>query len=85
MPEISGMVLEGQDPETRIDQVIASASWILPADMSLVEQGKAEVLDRIAEESWVLPLVWRIGWVNIPAQEAQQSVETGITGGAGLV
>lgn len=85
MPAVSGMVFEGQDPETRINNVITSASWIPPDDMSLVNQGKQQVLDRITNESWVAPYVWRIRWINIPPQEAQQSVATEIEQASGAM
>lgn len=84
MPQISGMVMEGQDPETRIDQVITSASWIPQDDMFLVQQGKDEILTNIVNQEWAPPFEWSIVWVNIPAQEAQQSVTTGIISSGGL-
>lgn len=78
MPAISGMVMNGQDPATRIQNVIDSATWIPSGDMFLVEQGKQEVLDTISNESRVAPYEWRIQWANTPPQEAEQWVETTI-------
>lgn len=85
MPEISGMVLVGQNPQSRINDVINSATWITPQDKGLVNQGRGELLSRITSENWEPPFVWNIRWINIPPQEAQQSVETDIEGAVGLV
>jgi len=78
MPQLSGMVLEGQDPETRIQNVIDGASWIVEADQSLVDQGKQEILNKISNDSWVPPFTWSMTWINIPPQEAQQELRTEI-------
>lgn len=85
MPAISGMVLVGQNPQSRINDVINGATWITPQDASLVNQGRGELFSMIGSENWEPPFVWNIRWTNIPAQEAQQSFETDIEGAVGLV
>lgn len=79
------MVLVGQNPQSRINDVINSAKWISPQDAGLVNQGRGELLSKINSENWEPPFVWYIRWINIPPQEAQQSVETSIEDAIGLV
>lgn len=74
MPNISAMVLEGQDPETRINDVISSRPDITGHDLDLVNQGKAELLTKIDNENWEAPYVWNITWMYAPPQEAQETV-----------
>lgn len=78
MPQIMGRVGEGQDPEARIQNVIDACSWILPDDMPLVLDGKAQIIDRIDNENWEPPYIWNIKWVNIPPSDGEQSLDVGI-------
>ena len=85
MPQISGMVFEGQNPETRVQDVITSASWITESDMPLVLQGKQAVFDEIENSNWEAPFMWTIQWINIPAQQAQQQVNINVQSSSGVV